>query len=263
MIVKQLYADNALRNFHYLIACPETREALVIDPLDVERCYDAAQKQGFRITQILNTHEHSDHIDGNSEMVEKTGARILAHHGAVGTIPNIDVGLKAGDLVKVGQSVNLKVLDTPGHTKSHVCLLSTGEQAALFCGDTLFNAGAGHCRGGGNVDELYETFTRQLSALPDTTKIYPGHDYMINNLNFTIDREPGNEAAKDILQRLENQDPHKAYVTSIAQEKLINSFFRLNNPNIIKQLKKSVPDFPDNPTERQVFIALRTLRNVW
>jgi len=263
MIVKQLYADNSMRNFHYLIGCAETKEALVIDPLDAERCYDAAQSMGLRITQILNTHEHWDHIGGNGEMVEKTGAKILAHHGARSKIPDVDIGLKAGDNVKVGQSISLKVLDTPGHTKSHVCLLSEGDQAALFCGDTLFNAGAGHCKLGGDVDELYESFSRQLFTLPDHTRIYPGHDYLINNLNFTLDREPGNETAKNFLHKYENQDPHQAHVTTMEEEKHINSFFRLNNASIIKELKRSLPDFPDNPTERQVFTALRQLRNVW
>src|SRR3546814_16763655 len=63
----------------------------------------------------------------------------------------------AGDVVKVGRTVELESLDTPGHTMSHVCLLSRGDQPALFCGDTLFNAGAGNCHNGGHPSELYQT----------------------------------------------------------------------------------------------------------
>lgn len=261
MIVKQIYADNPIRNFHYLIACPESREALVIDPLDVGRCLDAAKKDGFKITQILNTHEHWDHIGGNAEMQEKTGAKILAHHEAA--IENIDRGLSAGDLVTVGDTVKLTVLDTPGHTMSHVCLLSETPEPAIFSGDTLFNAGAGNCKHGGHPNELYDTFSRQLAALPDTTKIYPGHDYLINNLQFTLDREPDNEDAKALLDRVEGQDPHNAYVTTMADEKKINSFFRLHSPSIIQRLRDAFPDLPDQPDERQVFVALRELRNSW
>lgn len=263
MIVKQLYADNSLRNFHYIIACEATKEAMVIDPLDVGRCLDSAKKHGFNITTILNTHEHWDHIDGNSEMREKTGAKIVAHHGAASKIPNVDRGLIAGESVNIGSSISFKVLDTPGHTDSHICLLSEGPSPALFCGDTLFNAGVGHCKLGGNPDTLYNTFSSQLSKLPDDARIFPGHDYMINNLEFTIDREPDNESAKSYLNKLEGQSPHDAYVSTMADERKINSFLRLRNPSIIKELQKSFPNMSMDPNEREVFLALRELRNHW
>jgi len=263
MIVKQLYADNPLRNFHYLIACEQTKEAMVIDPLDVDRCMSAAIKHGFKITQILNTHEHWDHIGGNSEMREKTGATILAHHGASHKIPDVDRGLEAGDSIKVGSSISFKVLDTPGHTDCHICLLSDGNSPALFCGDTLFNAGVGNCTNGGNPDRLYNTFEAQLTRLPDNTVIYPGHDYIINNLLFTLDREPDNENAKFFLKRLEHQSPHDAYVSTMADERIINSFLRLDNPSIIRELRQSFPEMSKTPDKREVFIALRSLRNHW
>ncbi|MBT6329093.1 MAG: MBL fold metallo-hydrolase [Kordiimonadaceae bacterium] len=263
MIVKQLYADNRLRNFHYLIACEVTKEAMVIDPLDVERCLSSAHKHGFKITTILNTHEHWDHIDGNAEMCEKTGAKIVAHHGATSKIPNVDRGLKAGDHVNIGSSISFKVLDTPGHTDSHICILSEGPSPALFCGDTLFNAGVGHCKLGGNPDTLYDTFSSQLSDLSNETRIFPGHDYMVNNLEFTIDREPDNENAKSYLNSLEKQSPHDAYISTMADERKINSFLRLQNPSIIKELQKAFPDMSKAPSEKEVFLALRELRNHW
>lgn len=263
MIVKQLYADNRLRNFHYLIACEESREAMIIDPLDVDRCMEAARIDNFKITTILNTHDHWDHIGGNEELREKTGASLLSHFGAIKKIPNVDKGLKAGDSVTVGRSVSFKVLDTPGHTDSHICLLSNDITPSLFCGDTMFNAGVGHCKLGGNPDDLFQTFGQQLSKLPDETKIYPGHDYIINNLEFTLDREPTNEIAKKYLKELETQSPHNAFISKMKDERKINSFLRLQNPDIINELKKSFPDLPDNPSEKQVFIALRELRNDW
>ncbi|PCI43794.1 MAG: hydroxyacylglutathione hydrolase, partial [Alphaproteobacteria bacterium] len=128
MIVLQIYADNPLRNFHYLIACPETRDTIVIDPLDVKKCLDAAAGEGLKITKILNTHEHWDHIDGNAEMRAETGAQVYAHYGAVEKIGNVDVGLHARDIISIGNTVSLTVMDTPGHTMSHLCLLSGGDQ---------------------------------------------------------------------------------------------------------------------------------------
>src|SRR5688572_30948023 len=127
---------NSLRNFHYLIACEETGEALIVDPLDAERCLAAARANGLGITQILNTHEHRDHTDGNAGVVAATRARVLAHAGAAGFIGGVDRGLARGDVIKVGRTVELEVLDTAGHTRSHVCLLAHGDAPALFCGDT-------------------------------------------------------------------------------------------------------------------------------
>ena len=263
MIVKQIWTANAYRNFNYLIACAETGEALAIDPLDHEKCLQAAEKEGWRITQILNTHEHRDHTGGNEALVRKTGAAILAHKNAKDKIPNVSRGLGAGDLVQVGKTVTLDVLDTPGHTMSHVCLLSRGDEHALFCGDTLFNAGAGNCHNGGHPEELYRTFSDQLAKLPASTLIYPGHDYIENNLRFTLSREPDNRQARELLGRLANQDPGNAYVTTLDVERDINTFFRLTSPTVIAKLREAFPDLPEKPDRRTVFLKLRELRNTW
>ncbi len=264
MIVEQIWTGNAYRNFNYLIACPETGEALAVDPLDHEKCLSRAKDKGWEITQILNTHEHGDHTGGNGPMIEATGAKLLAHAGAGAKIKGIDRGLNAGDIVKIGKTVELLVLDTPGHTMSHVCLLSKTETPALICGDTLFNAGAGNCHGGGHPSELYDTFSSQLAELPDETLVFPGHDYITNNLGFTLDREPDNEAAASLLAELEaSHDPDQALLTSLTQEKDINVFFRLTSPTVISRLREAFADLPDEPTPREVFIKLRELRNSW
>jgi hydroxyacylglutathione hydrolase len=263
MIVEQIWTGNAYRNFNYLIACPETGEALAIDPLDHKKCLARTKDKGWTITQILNTHEHGDHTGGNGPMIDATGAKLLAHAGAKNRIAGIDRGLTAGDVIKVGKTVDLESLDTPGHTMSHVCLLSHTDQPALFCGDTLFNAGAGNCHSGGHPVELYNTFATQLAKLPDATLIYPGHDYISNNLKFTLDREPDNARAEELLQQVEKQDPARALVSTLALEKEINTFFRLHSPSVIKKLRQAFPDLPDDPDPKTVFLKLRELRNTW
>ena len=263
MIVEQIWTANAYRNFNYLIACPETGEALAIDPLDHRKCLASAKRRGWTITQVLNTHEHGDHIGGNRAMIAKTGAKLLAHANAKDKIPGIDRGLEAGDVISVGKTVELESLDTPGHTMSHVCLLSHGEVPALFCGDTLFNAGAGNCHGGVHPRALYGTFAGQLAGLGDETLVYPGHDYFANNLGFTLDREPDNQEAKALLERVADQDPSRAMITTIGQEKEINAFFRLHSPTVIETLRLAFPDLPEQPDPETVFIKLRELRNKW
>jgi len=263
MIVKQIWTANAYRNFNYLIACPESGEALAIDPLDHEKCLHAAKEAGWTITQVLNTHEHRDHTGGNEAMVQATGAKVLAHRNAKDKIADMSRGLGAGDVIKVGKTVEMEVLDTPGHTMAHVCLLSHTQTPALFCGDTLFNAGAGNCHNGGHPNELYNTFAQQLAKLPADTAVYPGHDYIENNLRFTLDREPDNRAAAEMLRRLSGQDTSQAYVSTLGVEKDINTFFRLTSPTVIARLREAFPDLPDQPDSKTVFLRLRELRNKW
>ena len=264
MLVEQIWTGNAYRNFNYLIACSETGEALAVDPLDHAKCLDAARKKGWTVTQVLNTHEHGDHTGGNGPVIEATGARLLAHANAGSRIAGVDVGLEAGDVVAVGRSVELLALDTPGHTMSHVCLLARSDQPALFSGDTLFNAGAGNCHGGGHPEELYDTFVSQLAQLPADTRVFPGHDYITNNLAFTLDREPDNAAAQALLADLENShDPAAPLVTTLAQERTFNTFFRLTSATVITRLRESFPSLPAEPTPKEVFLKLRELRNSW
>ena len=263
MIVEQIWTANAYRNFNYLIACPETGDALAIDPLDHKKCLAAARDKGWEITQILNTHEHGDHTGGNRAMLAATNAQLLAHANAKDRIPGINRGLVAGDVIRVGKTVELEVLDTPGHTMSHVCLLAHTTNPALFSGDTLFNAGAGNCHNGGHPEELYETFAGQLAKLPDDVSVYPGHDYIANNLGFTLDREPDNQRAQQLLQYVRDQDPNQALVSTLGLEKEINAFFRLHSPTLIKRLRESFSDLPDEPDAKTVFLRLRELRNRW
>ena len=263
MIVERIWTGNAYRNFNYLVACPETGEALAIDPLDHEKTLATAKVRGWQITQVLNTHEHHDHTGGNAQVIAATGAKLIAHFKAGGKIAGVDRGMQAGDVIKVGKTVELECLDTPGHTMCHICLRSHTDQPALFSGDTLFNAGAGNVHNGGDVNAMYATFADQLARLPDNTLVYPGHDYIENNLKFTLDREPGNSAAQALLPSVTDHDPATSIVTTLAQEKEFNAFMRLSNPSVIAQLRERFPDLPEQPDAKTVFTKLRELRNSW
>ena len=259
MLVEQIWTDNPLRNFHYLVACPETLEALAIDPYDHQLVLQRAEALGWKITQIVNTHEHFDHIDGNQAMVAATGAKVLAHANARGKIAGMDTDLGAGSVISIGSSVTLDVLHTPGHTMSHICLLSRTEVPALFSGATLCNAGVGHCHSGGDPDVLAHTVMTQMAELLDNTLLYPGHDYMVNNLRFTLDREPHNAAAQQLLQQVEFQDPNHALITNLGLEKQINTFFRTDSAEI----RENLSQLNASATPKDVFLALRQHRNSW
>ncbi|GIT61285.1 MAG: hypothetical protein Ct9H300mP20_11120 [Gammaproteobacteria bacterium] len=172
-------------NFNYLIACPETGEALAIDPLDYGKCLSKAKDKGWEITQILNTHEHGDHTGGNHAVIEATGAKLIAHENAQGKIEGIDQGLKSGDVVKVGKSAELLALDTPGHTmspymptfkKQTLPLYSQAIHYLMLEPETVAEEDI--------LKNFMKTFVSQLEKLADNTLIYPGHDYITNNLGF-------------------------------------------------------------------------------
>jgi hydroxyacylglutathione hydrolase len=264
MMIEQIWTGNDFRNFNYLIACRETGEALALDPFDHEKCLALAKDKGWEITKIVNTHEHRDHTGGNAAMIQATGAKLLAHHEAGARIECVDCGLAAGDLIRVGHTVELLVLDTPGHTMNHVCLLAAAGPTALFSGDALFNAGAGNCHGGGDPDTLYHTFATQFSGLSVDTLVYPGHDYLVHNLGFTLDREPNNQRARVLLQDLQDAShPKMPLVTTLKLEREINPFLRLTSKAVIDGLRETFPRMPEEPTPREVFLKLRELRNHW
>jgi len=103
----------------------------------------------------------------------------------------------------------------------------------------------------------------KLLKFPDETLIYPGHDYISGNLEFTLDREPDNQRAKTLLSEVANQDPSMAMVTTLGLEKEINTFFRLQNPSVIAALREKFSDMQEKPSAKEVFLKLRLLRNDW
>ena len=262
MLIEQIWLDNPWRNFNYLIACEESSEALAIDPLDHKRCLQVAADHGWTIKQICNTHEHPDHIEGNQALIEATGASLLAPSGSAALIPGADQELRDSETITVGKSVSLKVIDSPGHTMHHLCLYGENGSPALFCGDTLFNAGVGNCHNGGDPEILFKTITEKISKLPNHTRLYPGHDYMQHNLGFTLDREPGNRAAQLLLDRLSAQSPHSP-ITTLGEEKEVNTFFRLESEEIIEGLKVLFEDLDQHPEPLELFLKLRLLRDNW
>lgn len=262
MLIEQIWLNNPWRNFNYLIACSESREALVIDPLDHQRCLQVASERGWRIKQICNTHEHPDHIGGNQPLVAATGASLLAPSGASRLIPGVDHELRDGEVITVGRSATLRVIDAPGHTMHHLCLYAEDEPPALFCGDTLFSGGVGNCHNGGDPKRLFSTLRDKILSLPDQTRLYPGHDYMQHNLGFTLDREPGNRVAQRLLEKYPSALPHSP-TTTLGEEREINTFFRLESEEVVRGLRALFEDLTDDSKPVDLFIKLRLLRDNW
>ena len=263
MKIHQIYTYNELRNFTYIIELND-KSAIVIDPWDDVEINQHLESKELSLKTIINTHEHWDHIKGNEALVAKHHCEVWAHKNGVGKVPGLSRSLEAGELIDIDNSNQLLVLDTPGHTFAHLCFIVKHNSIAkaVFTGDTLFNAGVGHCRGG-DVDSLFKTISEQFQTLDDEIKVYPGHDYLENNLKFTLKFEPNNQQAKQWLLKVQAEDYVPGTVqTTIGNEKSFNTFMRLDNLEIIDNL--SLDDLSiDNPNPKQVFLALRSLRDNW
>ena len=161
----------------YVVSCEETKKAAIIDP-GLENEEEANQilgyikKNGLKVKYIINTHGHPDHIAGNDKMKQETGASILIHETHQGRA-GPDQKLKDGDIITVG-NFTLKVLYTPGHTKGGISLLGDG---VVFTGDTLFAGAIGRTDfPGGSYQQIIQSIKTKLLPLPDSTKVYPGHE---------------------------------------------------------------------------------------
>lgn len=190
--------------FAYLIGDPQVGEAMVVDPAeDVDRLIHVSKQNGMRIRTILNTHGHVDHIMGNAEMKEKTGANILIHEEEVEYLdrigmywlnmfnarksPPADCTIAGNDLIRIG-AYEWQVLHTPGHTPGSICLYHS-ESGRCLTGDTLFVGGVGRTDGPrSSLSEMMDAITYRLLTLPAEVKIYPGHNYGAVP-NSTIERE--------------------------------------------------------------------------
>ncbi len=166
-----------LQNFVYLIGSLETREAAVVDPAwDVPRILEAAAQDEMRITTVIITHTHFDHINGVAEIVQATDAQVVVHKKEAASVPiekgNIQ-GIEGGQEISLGP-LAFSFLHTPGHTPGSQCI-TVGDR--LIAGDTLFIGGCGRCDlPGGDAETLYQSLSR-LSRLDDRMILCPGHNY--------------------------------------------------------------------------------------
>ena len=190
MFVKQMQVGQ-MAVFAYIVGDQSSGEGLVIDPAaEIDRILSEASAAGLTITYIVNTHGHVDHISGNADMKERTGAQIIIHKDDASMLvstppmmlrmfgakpsPPADMTVQDGDRITVG-AVNLDVLYTPGHSPGGMALYTPGY---VFTGDTLFVEGLGRTDlPGGSWDVMYQSIMRRLLTLPDETVVLPGHNY--------------------------------------------------------------------------------------
>jgi hydroxyacylglutathione hydrolase len=240
-------------NYVYLLA--DGDDAALVDPGDPDVALALAAAHGVRPRWILHTHGHADHTGGTARVAATLGAEVLGHAADAGGFPP-DVDLAPRDRLALGR-LRLRVHAAPGHTPGSI-LLEAGEN--LLTGDTLFWAGCGNCKGGGDPARLAGTFLGVIAALDGALVVQPGHDYAARNLPFALGLEPGNGAARARLSEVEaaraaGKEPPPS---TLAGEREVNPFPRPDTPGVREAIRRERPDALD-PRDR--FVALRALRD--
>ncbi|HEX2658432.1 MAG TPA: MBL fold metallo-hydrolase [Polyangia bacterium] len=171
-----------LQNLCTIVSCPETKEAAIVDPAwEVDRLLAETNKRGLRVTKVLITHTHNDHVEGVATVVEQTGAAVVIHGLEVERVKHLLGGQTAaiyelcGDRqdIAIGRR-GVRALHTPGHTVGGTCFLGDG---FLISGDVLFVGGCGRTDfTGGDTAQMWSSLQR-IAGLPEETRIFPGHDY--------------------------------------------------------------------------------------
>ena len=161
------------RNFAYLVGDRAAGVAAAVDPsyepgITVER----AEAQGLKITMILNTHGHDDHVNGNERMKGLTGAKVAAW---AGSSARSDLGLEDEDTLSIGE-IEIRVMHVPGHCPDHLLFFLPAQKIAIT-GDHLFVGKIGGTSGERDARTEYASLARVMEELPDDTTIWPGHDY--------------------------------------------------------------------------------------
>ena len=238
-----------LRAFYdnYIYVIRQDSDITVIDPSSDQPVLQYLNDNNLNLSTILLTHHHFDHTGGVAKLKQKRGCTVIGPDDT--RLHDVDIRVHEGD-VKDVSSLNIKVIFTPGHTKTHVAY-HLPELKALFTGDTLFISGCGRLFEG-NAKEMWSSL-QKLVALGDDTRVYCGHEYTEYNLRFAATVDSENKSVKEKLENVRHTLATGGYSvpSTIAEEKKYNPFLRANDLSIRKHLQM------ESASDVDVFAELR------
>ncbi len=240
-------------NYVYLVRETVSGATAVVDPAVAKPILQEADRLGWKITHILNTHHHGDHVGGNREIQAATGCEIVGPRADRARIPGIQTEVGDGDSYQFGDAV-ATVFDVPGHTRGHIAYWFADDDA-LFCGDTLFALGCGRVFEGTHP-QMWASL-KKLRDLPDSTRVFCAHEYTQANARFALSVEGGNP---DLVARAREIDEARArneptVPSLLGTEKRTNPFLRADVPDLAASLGLPGAD-PD-----AVFSEVRTRKD--
>lgn len=219
-------------NYVWLVREPRSGAVAVVDPADPGPVRAALDARGWRLTHVLNTHHHADHVGGNLALRQATGCTIVGPRADRDRIPGIEVEVGDGDRYALGEEI-AEVFDVPGHTRGHIAYFFAASRA-LFCGDTLFALGCGRMFEG-TPPQMWRSLAR-LRALPDDTLVHCAHEYTQSNARFALHVDPANADLRARSAEIDAQRARgEATVPSLlGVEKRTNPFLRADDPGLAR-----------------------------
>ena len=217
-------------NYAYLVRGENV--CAVVDPSEAEPVLAALAARQWKLTHILNTHHHLDHTGGNLALKERFGAQVVGPGKDAARIPGIDIGVEERTGWNfAGQTV--QVLEVPGHTRGAITFVIGGN---AFTGDTLFAMGCGRLFEG-DPPTMWTSLSK-LMTLPDSTRIYCGHEYTQNNGRFALTLEPDNSALQERMGAVDaaRSGNRPTVPSTMALEKQTNPFLRPDSAAIRETL---------------------------
>jgi hydroxyacylglutathione hydrolase len=260
------FADN------YIWVIDDGQEAVVVDPGEAAPVVAHLRKMRLRLSAILLTHHHQDHVGGVEELIDRQACHSVGGvpqvYGPAGSgIATVTCAIREGMVIRAAQggSLSFSVMDVPGHTLDHVAYLAhpsrMSDPAHLFCGDTLFSCGCGRVFEG--THEQMVASLAKLRSLPPQTLVYPAHEYTLLNIQFALQVDTGNEAlalwADEAIQL--RREGLATLPTTIGKESAVNPFLRFDDANVKVQAVQTFG--AANQDSVSVFSALRMARNVF
>ena len=245
---------------NYIWMIDNRTRAVVVDPCEAGPVLSTLKKRSLKLSAILLTHRHEDHIGGVARLLEE--ADVPVYGPRYDPIVSVTSPLQEGDIVTLPDLDNLalSVLDVPGHTKGHIAYYANKEKW-LFCGDMLFGAGCGRLFEG-TPEQMLASLSK-MAALPDDVQVFAGHEYTLSNLKFAREIEPGNEAiverARQDLTKRNRGRP--TLPSTIGLEKATNPFLRADREDVMKRLEELGHLKNRNPVD--CFAAMREWKNTY
>ena len=227
-------------NYAYLLIDNTNNTACIIDPSEASPIINYLEKNKIKLSFILNTHHHYDHVGGNKKLKEIYGAKVIGYIDDKERIPEIDIIVKNNQIWKE-KNFEAKIIHIPGHTKGHICFYFFNEKK-IFSGDTLFSLGCGRIFEG-TYAQMFESLNF-FKTLPQDTNIYCGHEYTLKNSEFCLKHDPNNPNLKKKIQKIKEKLNKNlpTLPTTIKDEIECNIFLRTENLENFSKLR----DLKDN-----------------
>ena len=240
---------------NYIWTLRDGKRAAVVDPGDARPVIEYLTREKLELVAILATHHHADHVGGIAELLRRGRVPVYGPRGE--PIETLTRAVGEGDTVTIPElGLSFAVLDIPGHTRAHIAYYGAD---CLFCGDTLFACGCGRVFEG-TPEQMYASLEK-LRALPDSTRVYCGHEYTLANIGFARSVEPGNGAlgAREARDRKLREAGKPTLPTTLGEEKATNPFLRCLEPAVVESANKYLGARAADPL--RVFAAIRDWKN--